>query len=121
MNASLALVSKEILATRPKWSVALLFAFWCGAPISIKSLPSCVNLRMNESTDPAGQSGVPPAGQAPLPPIQTLSLLSTEMPWLDSGQSYPLPLPPHAFTRFPAGSNSSTGGAGTQHSLSGGD
>src|SRR5512142_3011250 len=98
MNASFALTSNEILATRPKWVVLLLFTVSCGVPISIRNLPSWVNLRMNESIVPAGQSGVPGGGQAPLPPIHTLSLSSTEMPWLDDGQSYPCPGPPHALT-----------------------
>src|SRR5512144_2726490 len=119
-NASLALTSTETLATRPKWVVLLLFTVSCGCPTSMRNLPSWVNLRMNESIVPAGQSLVPDGGQVPLPPIQTLSLSSIEIPWLDDGQSYPLAGPPHALTRFPAGSNSSTGGAGTQHSLSGG-
>src|SRR5512146_3045513 len=120
MNASFALTSNEILATRPKCVVLLLFTVSCGVPISIRNVPSCVNLRMNESIVPAGHPGVPGGGQVPLPPIQTLSLSSIEMPWLDDGQSYPLAGPPHALTRFPAASNSSTGGAGTQHSLIGG-
>src|SRR5215475_6690057 len=65
---------------------------------------------------------LPAPPRPPLPPIHTLFLLSIEIPWFDDGHTYLLSSggPPHAFTRFPAGSNSSTGGAGTQHSLSGG-
>src|SRR5262245_14097318 len=42
------------------------------------------------------------------------------MPWFDDGHTYGAPAfgPPQAFTTLPAGSNSMTGGAGTQHSLS---
>src|ERR1041384_3127560 len=100
----------------------LLFTVWCGAPISIRNLPSCVNLRMKESIDPLGHSPFAAAEseQVPLPPIQTLSLLSTEMPWLDSGQSWPAPGPPHELTRLPSGSNSRIGGAAAQHSPVGG-
>src|SRR2546423_1874673 len=60
-------------------------------------------------------AGIPP----PLPPIQTLPLLSIEIPWFDEGHTYFLSDggPPHAATTLPAGSNSITGGAGTQHSL----
>src|ERR1043166_4353691 len=95
-KASLAAASKEILATRPKLVVLLLFTVWCGAPISIRNLPSCVNLRMNESIEPLGHSplAAEESAQVPSPPIQTLSLLSTEIPWLDSGQSCPAAGPP---------------------------
>src|SRR5574341_1020021 len=77
---------------------------------------------MNESTVPLGQDGdaVESLGQAPFPPIHTLSLLSTEIPWLDSGQSCPCSGPPQELTRFPSGSNSRMGGAGAQQSPVGG-
>src|SRR5205085_5682762 len=96
-----------IFATCPKDVVLLLLTGCLDLPICIRNLPSCVNLRMCES-------------RAPLPPIQTLSLSSTAMPWLDVGHSYPWPGPPHAFTRFPSGSNSTIGGAERQHSPIGG-
>src|SRR3990172_1887865 len=97
------------------------------------SLPSCVNLSRCESMVPAGGGGggggiggggeggwVESLGQVPLPPIQTLSLWSMEIPWLDEGQTYPVPGPPQEFTRLPSGSNSRMGGAAAQHSAMGG-
>src|ERR1043165_4557550 len=118
MKASLAFTSNEILATRPKLVMLLLFTAWCGAPISIRNFPSWVNLRMKESTDPLGHSplAAEESEQVPFPPIQTLSLLSIEIPWLDSGQSCPAAGPPQEFTRLPSGSNSRIGGAAAQHS-----
>ena len=56
----------------------------------------------------------------PLPPMNRLPLESGVMPWFDSGHSKPCPGPPHARTKLPSASNSTTGGAGTQHSDCGG-
>src|SRR5438067_1379367 len=77
---------------------------------------------MKESIDPLGHSpfAAEESAQVPFPPIQTLSLLSTEIPWLDSGQSWPAAGPPQEFTRLPSGSNSRIGGAAAQHSPVGG-
>jgi len=87
--------------------VLLLLIGWRGVENCCRNLPSCVNLRMCVSP-------------WPFPPIHTLSLLSSVMPWLETGQSYPWPGPPHEFTRFPSGSNSRIGGAARQHSAIGG-
>src|SRR3954453_19381137 len=111
MYASCAGMSNEIFATRPKCDVLLLSEPCPGVPICMRNLPSCVNFRMCESGD----------GAPPLPPIQTLFLSSMKMPSFDDGHTYGAPAtgPPQALTRLPAGSNSRTGGAATQHSLIG--
>ena len=52
----------------------------------------------------------PEVGQL-FPPIHMKPLWSIWMPCSRSGQSYPLPAPPHALMKLPAASNTMTGGA----------
>src|SRR5688572_4482003 len=100
----------------------LLLVVCSGTPKLFSNLPSCVNLRTWESMEPALQpvAVASESEQLPFPPIQTLSLWSIEIPWLDVGHTRPAAGPPQEFTRLPSGSNSRTGGAAAQHSPIGG-
>src|SRR6202035_2625566 len=91
----------------PSCVVSLLPLLGAILPICITNLPSRVNFRMALSF-------------SALPPIQTKPLSSTSIPCSRPTHSWPSPGPPQPRSRLPSLSNSSTGGAETQHFERGG-
>src|SRR5262249_24776495 len=78
-------------------------------PICSTNLPSGVNFKYASSA--TGLSPARPDVGQLFPPIHTKPLWSIWMPCSRSGQSYPLPAPPHAFLKLPAASNTTIAGA----------
>src|SRR3954454_16882936 len=96
-----------VSAGLPSCVVSLLPRLGAILPIWATNLPSSVNFRIALSL-------------SALPPTQTKPRSSTSMPCSRPTHSYPSPAPPHDRSRLPSLSNSSTGGADTQHLERGG-